>query len=77
MAGTPSMQLSRAPSFGAMWRHLRERGARATRAAVAALARRARAVRPEYLLWVVLAATFLAFLLVLVLQPTAAGRGGR
>jgi hypothetical protein len=47
-----------------------------TRAA-AFVTRQARAVRPEQVLWVVLMAVFLSFVLVLMLEPSAAGRGGR
>jgi hypothetical protein len=34
-------------------------------------------VRPEHVLWVVLIAVFLLYVLVLILEPSAAGKGGR
>lgn len=49
----------------------------AGRAAVAAAVRRLHAVRPEHVLWVVLIAVFLLYVLVLILEPSAAGKGGR
>jgi uncharacterized protein (DUF2236 family) len=46
-------------------------------AGAASLSRRMHAVRPEHLLWVALAMLFVLFVLVLLFEPTAAGRGGR
>jgi hypothetical protein len=34
-------------------------------------------VRPEHVLWFVLITVFLLFVLVLILEPSAAGKGGR
>jgi len=53
--------------------HVREA---ATRAA-AFISRRVQTVRPEHVLWFVLIAVFLLFTLVLILEPSAAGKGGR
>ena len=46
-------------------------------ASAASLSRRAHAVRPEHLFWAALAMVLVLFVLVLLFQPTAAGRGGR
>jgi len=47
------------------------------RAAATWLSRRRHMLRGEHLLWLILAGIFLLYLLALVLEPSAAGRGGR
>jgi hypothetical protein len=49
----------------------------AAQSARSALSRAFHAIRREHVLWVVLAAALLLFVLGLILVPTGAGRGGR
>jgi len=53
--------------------HLREGATRVLSFA----SRRLQAVRPDHVLWFVLITVFLLFVLVLILEPSAAGKGGR
>jgi hypothetical protein len=49
----------------------------AIRTATAGLTRRIRAIKLEQVLWLLLAAVFLLYVLTLLLEPSSAGKGGR